>query len=158
LGFILTMNRGMRLHEDRDVVWLNSDTLVHGDWLDRLLNAAYSHPNIASACPLSNNGELVSFPKPSICHPMPDQSELSYIDALAKRRHGKPAMFATACGFGVYTERDARNEVGYLDESELLRGYGEETDWFLRAQQAGWTHVAATNIFVAHRGGVSFKD
>ena len=36
LGFVRSVNRGMALHADRDVVLLNSDTEVANDWLDRL--------------------------------------------------------------------------------------------------------------------------
>ena len=39
-GFVNAVNRGMILHPDRDVVLLNSDTEVHGDWLDRLRRCA----------------------------------------------------------------------------------------------------------------------
>src|SRR5690606_33213192 len=62
LGFIRNMNRGMVLHPDRDVVWLNADTQVHGNWLDRLRSAAYASKKTASAAPFTNNGELLSFP------------------------------------------------------------------------------------------------
>ncbi|EPN68250.1 glycosyl transferase family protein, partial [Pseudomonas syringae pv. actinidiae ICMP 19096] len=53
-------------------------------------------------------------------------------------------------------KRKALDSVGYLDEVELLRGYGEETDWCLRARGLGWRHVGAPNVFVAHQGGISF--
>jgi glycosyltransferase involved in cell wall biosynthesis len=36
LGFTRSVNRGMQLHPNRDVLLLNSDTVVYGDWLDRL--------------------------------------------------------------------------------------------------------------------------
>src|SRR6478752_7635883 len=36
LGFVGTVNRGMSLHLDRDVLLLNSDTVVANDWLDRI--------------------------------------------------------------------------------------------------------------------------
>jgi hypothetical protein len=48
--------------------------------------------------------------------------------------------------------------VGYLDEVHLLRGYGEETDWCLRARSLGWRHMGAPQVFVAHQGGISFGD
>jgi GT2 family glycosyltransferase len=40
IGFVDSANLGMMLHLDRDVVILNSDTEVSGDWLDRLRRAA----------------------------------------------------------------------------------------------------------------------
>ena len=36
-GFVKTVNHGLRLCKGRDVVILNSDTVVYNDWLDRLL-------------------------------------------------------------------------------------------------------------------------
>jgi len=39
-GFVRSVNRGMGLHSDRDVVLLNADTEVFDGWLDRLQLAA----------------------------------------------------------------------------------------------------------------------
>lgn len=156
LGFIRNMNRGMTLHPQSDLVWLNADTRVHGDWLDRLRNAAYSAPDIASATPLTNNGELMSFPVSRISHAMPNVSEQAQLDGLARTLGLAPIDIETGCGFCLFIKRRALDQVGYLDEQELLRGYGEETDWCMRARALGWRHVGAVDLFVAHRGGVSF--
>nr|MBF0685564.1 glycosyltransferase family 2 protein [Pseudomonas sp.] len=158
LGFIRNMNRGMALHPDRDVVWLNADTQVHGNWLDRLRAAAYASKKTASAAPFTNNGELLSFPESRVSHPMPSARELAQLDNLAKKQPATPITIETGCGFCLYIKRSALDSVGYLDEIVLQRGYGEETDWCLRAREQGWQHVAAPNVFVAHQGGVSFKD
>lgn len=158
LGFIRNVNRGMALHPDRDVVWLNADTQVHGNWLDRLRAAAYANTQTASATPFSNNGELLSFPQSRVCHPMPTSQALAQLDVLAAKQPATPVPIETGCGFCLFIKRGALDEVGYLDEIQLLRGYGEETDWCLRARDKGWQHVAAPNVFVAHQGGVSFKD
>ena len=50
-GFVRSVNRGMSLHADRDVVLLNSDTEVAGDWLDRLRRCARAHADIGTATP-----------------------------------------------------------------------------------------------------------
>lgn len=156
LGFIGNMNRGMRLHSRGDVVWLNADTRVHGDWLDRLRDAAYRSADIASVTPLTNNGELMSFPASCVSHPMPSAAQHAELDDLA-RQLAQPAMeIETGCGFCLYIKRQALDVVGYLDEVHLQRGYGEETDWCLRARALGWKHMGAVNVFVAHQGGISF--
>lgn len=158
LGFIRSMNRGMLLHPQSDVVWLNADTRVHGDWLDRLHQAAYQADDIASVTPFSNNGELMSFPASRVSNPMPSAAEQAELDRLASAL-GQPAVeIETGCGFCLYIKRQALDDVGYLDEMHLLRGYGEETDWCLRAQSRGWRHMGATHLFVAHQGGVSFGE
>ncbi len=156
LGFIRSMNRAMALSPRQDVVWLNADTRVQGDWLDRLRTTAYADETIASVTPFTNNGELMSFPESRFSHPMPSAAEQARLDDLA-RMTGSPAMeLETGCGFCLYIKRSALDSVGYLDEVELLRGYGEETDWCLRARGLGWRHVGAPNVFVAHQGGISF--
>jgi GT2 family glycosyltransferase len=156
LGFIRNMNRGMALHPGRDVVWLNADTRVHGDWLDRLRSAAYSADDVASVTPISNNGELMSFPRMRHAAPMPGAAAHAALDDSARRLALAPIPLETGCGFCLYIKRSALDDVGYLDELELKRGYGEETDWCLRAHARGWRHLGALNVFVAHAGGESF--
>ncbi|KPY85522.1 Glycosyl transferase protein [Pseudomonas syringae pv. tagetis] len=156
LGFIRSMNRAMALSPRQDVVWLNADTRVHGDWLDRLRNVAYSDEAIASVTPFTNNGELMSFPESRFSHPMPSAREQAQLDDLARQTDSPAMEIETGCGFCLYIKRSALDNVGYLDEVELLRGYGEETDWCLRARGQGWRHAGAPNVFVAHQGGISF--
>lgn len=156
LGFIRNMNRGMALHPERDVVWLNADTRVHGDWLDRLRAVAYLADDIASVTPFSNNGELMSFPESRIAHPMPEAQRHAELDDAAREASLSAVELEMGCGFCFYIKRRALDAVGYLDEVELKRGYGEESDWCLRARAKGWRHMGATNVFVAHAGGHSF--
>ncbi|MBA1204430.1 glycosyltransferase family 2 protein [Pseudomonas capeferrum] len=158
LGFIRSMNRAMAMSPTRDVVWLNADTRVHGDWLDRLRAVAYSDEVTASVTPFTNNGELMSFPQSRISQPMPSAQEQAELDELAKQTDSCAVEIETGCGFCLYLKREAINQVGYLDEVDLLRGYGEETDWCLRARGFGWKHMGAPGVFVAHQGGVSFGE
>jgi GT2 family glycosyltransferase len=62
LGFVQSVNRGMSLHADRDVVLLNSDTEVANDWLDRLCRSAYAYPEVGTVTPFSNNATICSYP------------------------------------------------------------------------------------------------
>lgn len=158
LGFIRSMNRAMAMSLGKDVIWLNADTRVHGDWIDRLRQVAYSDPQVASVTPFTNNGELMSFPKSRVSQPMPSPDQHAELDNLAKLNPSDPVEIETGCGFCLYIKRDAIDQVGYLDEVELSRGYGEETDWCLRARSLGWKHMGAPNVFVAHQGGVSFGE
>ncbi|ESW38901.1 glycosyltransferase family 2 protein, partial [Pseudomonas taiwanensis] len=156
LGFIRSMNRAMALSPNKDVVWLNADTRVHGAWLDRLRQVAYSDARIASVTPFTNNGELMSFPQSRISHAMPSAKQQAELDELAQQTDSLSVEIETGCGFCLYIKRAALDEVGYLDEVHLARGYGEETDWCLRARSLGWRHMGAPNVFVAHQGGISF--
>lgn len=156
LGFIRTMNRGMARFAGHDVVWLNADTRVQGNWLDRLQQGAYAQPHTASATPFSNNGELMGFPQPRVAAAMPSAQAQARLDACAAAVGAEPVPLLVGCGFCFYVKRAALDAVGLLDEDHLQRGYGEETDWCLRAQQHGWQHVGVPSVFVAHAGGASF--
>jgi len=155
LGFVGSANRGMQLRRTHDVVLLNSDTLVFGDWLSRLRAAAYSAANVGTVTPLSNNGSIASYP----------HREGSVLDAhLAAELHalaaatlsGTRVEIPVGVGFCLYIRRDCLREVGLLDAAVFAKGYGEETDFCMRARQRGWSHQLAADVFVYHAEGVSF--
>lgn len=161
LGFIETVNRGLRLHTGDDVLLLNADTMVHGDWIDRLDQALYASADVASVTPWSNNGEISSFPRIGHAAPAPTPAQLAAVDAAAAqlRRDGvtTDVELPSCCGFAMLIKRQALDAVGLLDGVALVRGYGEEVDWCRRARAAGYRHLAATGVFVAHTGNVSFS-
>ena len=160
LGFIESTNRGLHQHTDHDVVLLNADTLVQGDWIDRLRTSLYSSTDIASVTPWSNNGEISSFPKIAKACPAPSLQQLAQIDLIAASlhhaKHSEDIEIPSCCGFAMMMRRSVLNQIGLLDGVELIRGYGEEVDWCLRARAAGYRHLLATGVFIAHTGTVSF--
>ena len=161
LGFIETTNRGMRALPDHDVLLLNADTQAHGDWIDRLAAALYGAPDIAAVTPWTNSGEISSFPALAKAAPAPDTRELALLDQAAAEVRSAPGgadvELPSCCGFTMLIRRTVLDAVGMLDGSALIRGYGEEVDWCMRARAAGWRHLQATGVFVAHAGSVSFR-
>ena len=154
LGFVRTVNRGMAQHPDRDVVLLNSDTLVSGDWLDRL--HAHATDDIGTVTPFSNNAEICSFPR--ICCVNDLSHPPAEIDAaLAAAMSGRSVDIPTAVGFCMYIRRHCLAQVGPFDAETFGMGYGEENDFCLRARAMGWRHVLAADCYVAHVGGASFS-
>jgi len=156
-GFVKSVCRGIAANPHRDVVLLNADTCVHGDWLDRLHRAAYSQADIGTVTPLSNNGELVSFPEPMKSSAMPDAAQLQRIDELCREwREETVVDVPVGVGFCLYIKRVCLDAAGGFDSRLIERGYCEDTDFCIRAAQAGWRNVCASNVFVAHEGSVSF--
>lgn len=158
-GFVRSVNRGMALHGDRDVVLLNSDTEVANDWLDRLHAAAHAAPDVASATPFSNNATICSYPFEGWKGGVPGTQSLEALDAMvAKANAGRVQDIPTAVGFCMYIRRDALDAVGLFDAERYGRGYGEENDFCMRAAKAGRRHVLAADTYVFHEGSVSFSD
>jgi GT2 family glycosyltransferase/glycosyltransferase involved in cell wall biosynthesis len=158
-GFTRTCNRGIKLAKRDDVVLLNSDTLVPARWLENLMMAAYSAPNIASATPLSDNAGAFSAPERNQRNLPPPGLSVSEVSRLVA--HTALAMYPevpTGHGFCMYLRRSALNAVGLLDEAAFPRGYGEENDLSMRALRIGLRHVVDSRTYVQHRQSASFGE
>lgn len=159
LGFVATVNRAMALHDDHDVLLLNSDTEVANDWLDRLVRHADQGQRVGSITPFSNNATICSYPR--FCEPneLPTGYDTARLDALfARECAGQAVDIPTGIGFCMYISRACLHEVGLFDVANFGKGYGEENDFCCRATRAGWRHLHALDTFVLHTGGVSFGD
>lgn len=155
LGFPASANRGMALRPDHDIVLLNADAEVYGDWLDRLRRTAYAAADVASATPFSNAGSIMAYPggADSAC----GGDEAALRDSLARdANRDRLVELPTGVGFCLYLRRDALDEVGPFDAEAFALGYGEENDLCMRARRCGWRHLGATDVFVRHAGGRSF--
>ncbi len=161
LGFTRTVNRGMALHPDRDVVLLNSDTVVYRDWLDRLFRAAYAAPEIATSNPMTNsNGSHISYyPVSAPINHIAVEVDDDTLDALAADfNRDRSVVVHVSVGFCMYIKRECLNDIGLFDAVEFPIGYGEESDFCYRAYKMGWRHAIAGDVFVTHLEGKSFGD
>lgn len=157
LGFVGTVNRGMRLHPERDVVLLNSDTLVPPGWLDRMQAAAHSQSNMGTVTPFSNRATILSLPCPLMDNDMPIGMDVAGMDELCKGVNaGVVVDIPTAIGFCMYIRREVLQTIGLFDEARWGKGYAEENDFSIKAAGLGWRNVAACDVFVQHHGSVSF--
>ena len=157
LGFVATCNHAMQMHADRDVVLLNSDTLVGDGWLDRLAACAAVAPLAASVTPFSNNATICSYPRIAVANDLPPSESVATLDEMFSRVNARRfAEIPTAVGFCMYMARTAIQAVGLFDTKAFGRGYGEENDWCMRASECGFTHLLCGDVFIYHQGEVSF--
>lgn len=159
LGFVKTVNRGMRIAGKADVLLLNSDTVVANNWLDRFVAQAYSDPRIGTVTPFSNNATICSYPNINGWRALPRGESVAELDAaFAIANRGQSVEIPTAVGFCMYIKRSCIDDVGLFDEEGFGKGYGEENDFCLRAKRKRWKHVLAADVFVFHKGEVSFSN
>jgi GT2 family glycosyltransferase len=159
LGFVKSVNRALALHPDRDVVLLNADALVSHDWLDRMMDAL-SAPRVASVTPFSNNASICSYPSLEGQASWPEGFS-SWEETSATFAELNPAgrsEIPCGVGFCMAMKRQALVDCGVFDEALFGTGYGEEVEWCLRARRAGFRHLLAQDVFVAHVGSVSFGN
>ena len=159
LGFVGSVNLGMQLNEGHDIVLLNSDTHVPNHWLDRMLDIAKQESNIGTVTPMSNRATICSFPIPNFDNDLPTGYDINTLNRLfAETNKLKFVDIPSAVGFCMYIRRDLLNEIGYFDAEKWGKGYGEENEFSIKAENHGWRNVAACNVFVGHKGSVSFQE
>ena len=157
LGFTATVNRGMSLAGQADVVLLNADTEVASCWLTGLRRAAYSSTDTATATAVSDNAGAFSVPELEQENVLP----AGWTFAQTARAHWQTAGHAypvlpTGNGFCMYIRRSILDEIGLFDVEAFPQGYGEENDFCQRACAAGYRNVIAGNVLVRHARSLSF--
>ena len=159
VGYVESVNRGMREARPDDVVLLNSDTVVADGWLDRLVAHARSHERVGTVTPFSNNATICSYPDlRGMPVPPPGETVETLAEAFAVANCGRAVEVPTAVGFCMFVSRECLEDVGPFDADAFGLGYGEENDFCLRAARRGWRHLLAADTFVWHRGEVSFGE
>lgn len=156
LGFIGTINKAIRQTFPNDVIILNSDTLVYGNWVDRLKEVAYSVDKIGTVTPTGSWSEITSIPYPPVKKRISIE-EVRLIDSVCQKYlRNSFVPIPSGVGFCMYIKREILEEIGGLDSTLLMHGYGEEVDFCLRAREHGYLNVATPSVFVGHSGETTF--
>jgi len=156
-GFSNNVNKGMLYSEDRDVLLLNSDTIVTKNWIEKIITCAYSKPEIGTVTPMSNSATLCSYPIFCQDNLIPEKWTIDSLARVVERCSMKVyPRITVAVGFCMFIKRETIQKVGLFDAETYERGYGEENDFCNRAEQLGYIHVMCDNTFIYHKGTVSF--
>ena len=165
-GYTRAANRGLVASTGEFVILLNSDTVVTNDWTEKLADAVFSTPGAGIVGPLSNAASYQSIPEyqgasgqtavnmlpsglaPEVMNSYCEQWTVADILPLVPLVHG-------FC-FGV--TRKVIEKIGYFDEENFPKGYGEENDYCFRATDAGFSLVVATHTYVFHAKSKSYTE
>lgn len=158
IGYTRTINRGIKEAGTDDVVLLNSDTVVTPGWLEGLLRAAETHPEVGTVTAMSDNAGAFSFPTMHVRNPKPAlvPPELWATLIVAAAQDCKPVEVPTGNGFCLFIKRSLIDKIGIFDEKSFPRGYGEENEFCMRALSKGWRHVISPYSYVFHERSKSF--
>ncbi len=138
----------------RDIILLNSDTMLFPGAIRELRRVAYLDPMIGFVSPRSNNATICSFPAgEEFQHLTPAQSYEVFraLSGYLPEYHYVPV----GVGFCLYIKLLILDEFGLLDEA-YGKGYNEENDLILRANRCGYQAALANHAFVYHIGEASF--
>lgn len=154
LGYAQGNNIGLQSALDQAfeyVMVLNNDVTVAEDCIDSLLNAADTNPDAALLGPLVYHAD-----EPNVIQSaggiLPQDWHAVHRGANETDQHQfsdvTPVDWLTGCA--VLARASALRKFGLLDENFFM--YGEDVDWGVRAQRAGYRVLFVPQAHVWHRG------
>ena len=151
LGFVGSVNVGMRATPSGDIILLNSDTIVTPGWLNKLTRCAQSDDKIGIISPLSTRSSHL-WVKIN-----PGDSIFDTASAIEKISNCDYPDIVTPEGWCFYIKRNVYEHLGGFDPV-FGRGYCEESDYCMRAFANGYRMVCCDDTFIFHEGMVTFKE
>jgi GT2 family glycosyltransferase len=159
-GFAKAVNIGIEKSTAPYIAVLNNDTIVHREWLSRLLDKIESLPtDIAGISP--------KMLRMDDCNVMDDAGdELSWYGSATKRGHDEPAsaysdeveVFSPSGGASLY-RREFLVKTGGFDPDFFA--YLEDVDLGLRGKLLGYRYLylpTAKVLHKSHGSGIQFAD
>ena len=141
-GFIKAINQGLKVSKAPYVCILNNDTLPARGWLSELMRFAEKHPGVGLLNPICGG------------HKEENVTVNEYAKKLISNRDKHMEM--NQCqGFCMLIKREVIDKIGYLDERFGLGGF-DDTDYSMRAHQAGYRCVSVYSSYVYHKEHKSF--
>jgi len=156
-GFAAGVNQGIAAAPpDHDILLLNNDTeIIEDHWLSHLRAVANDHPDYGVV------GCLLLFPNGLLQHAgtyMPQNNFWGYQIGGGEPYIGQYPTIREVegvTGACMYIRRDVINTIGGLDETYF--SYYEDTDYCLRALQAGFKIVCTGGARVIHHENSSTR-
>ena len=152
-GFPAACNRGLAAATGDNILLLNNDTVVTPRWLDNLLGALHSRPEIGAVGPVTN----VAAYHTSIPVFYRNLEEMrSFADAHNRPDPAQWEERVKLIGFCLLFKREAFEKAGFLDE-RFAPGNFEDDDYCLRIRLAGYRILLCRDTFIHHFGSASFR-
>lgn len=148
LGNTKAVNQGLAASSAEYVCNLDNDIIVTDGWLEELIRVAESDKAIGLVVPANNSG----YP--------PKSTSISDIEARGselKKFKDKYMELGAAVAFACLIKREVIEKIGLWDET-FSPGYFDDTEYSLRATNAGYKPVSAKGSYVYHHEHASFKD
>ncbi|MDP5338356.1 MAG: glycosyltransferase [Nodularia sp. (in: cyanobacteria)] len=162
-GYTFAANQGLHNSKADYAILLNSDTIVTPNWLDRIVACGESDPKIGIIGPLSNTASWQSIPEITengdwAENKLPPGMTVSYMGKLVADYSWRLyPRISFLNGFCLAIKRQTIASIGYFDEDTFGAGYGEENDYCLRAQTAGWQLAIADDTYIYHSQSRSYS-
>ncbi len=166
IGYVRSANSGLKHAKGDFKILLNSDTIVSENWADKMAIVAYSSDVIGIVGPLSNAASWQSIPNirgkrgQTAINKLPENLTVADLDRKCEQWAFSDIYprVPLVHGFCIGIKQEVINNIGYFDDINFERYYGEENDYCFRAGKEGFELAVATNTFVYHKKSQSIKE
>ena len=164
-GFTKGTNQAIALSQGRYILWLNADTILKPGSVTRLCSFLQAHPRAGIVGPMVLNPDGSFQPQCRRGMPTPGAS-LSYMLGLHRLwpkqprfggyllshlPHDRATPVDAVSGCCLMARRAVWENVGPLDEN--IFAHGEDLDWCVRAEKAGWEVWYCPESVIVHLRG-----
>lgn len=153
VGFPKGCNQGMAVAKGRDILLLNSDTIVTPRYLEQMRTALYADEhNGAVSCAANHISNFQQVETDGY-------TDLAGLERFAEGyNHTDPSKWerrTMLVGFCFLLRRSTYEQLGGFDET-FSPGNFEDADYSMRLLQAGYHLIYAGDTFIHHFGSASF--
>jgi GT2 family glycosyltransferase len=154
LGYAGNNNVGIKIALDRGADWvfiLNNDTILDPSCLSRMVDAGDADAQVGMVGPM-----VYHFDEPEVIQSAGGKLEKYWrpihlgMNELDQGQFKSVRQVDWLSGCAILVRRDLVEQAGALDPDYFL--YWEETEWCIRAGQAGWKIVHVPNAKLWHKG------
>lgn len=161
-GWGAGINQGMELGRNPNVVFMNNDVEVSGEWLESLVGFLNTHPRIGAVGPLNSNfrdAQFIDRVREKYAPQIPDfmTEDLRERNRILKYHFDKAGiMIEGTLSFSCAAlKRRTVHEIGPLDENSVAGG--DDADYCRRLRQAGYVLGLSLDTYVIHHSSVAAK-
>lgn len=165
-GYTKAANRGLRYSTAEFVVLLNSDTIVTTNWIEKMVDVSFSNAGVGIVGPISSAASHQSIPdhrnskEQTVINKLPFGLSPEAMNIFCEKNASAQIIprVPLVHGFCFGIRREVIDKIGYFDEDNFPRGYGEENDYCFRAADAGFGLAIAAHTYIFHAKSKSYID
>lgn len=154
-GFPYGCNQGIKVAKHNYICFLNSDTFVTSNWLDKLQKCFEVNPDCSIASPTTCYSRGIQCDR-TLMDKRFKMSEAEILDYSSKLKEGY--IETEIYGFCMLTRKEVLDKTGVFDWKRYGLGNVEEIDLQWRAKQLGYKSYWVKQAYVHHFGHKTFNN
>src|SRR5262249_17521940 len=132
---------------------------VANDWLDRLVRSAAAARDVATVVPFASAGGIAGDPRSEAKNAVPKGPTVASLDLLFRRANaGRAVEWPASPTPLVDVPRECLKAMARFDDGAAGVHYGVGQGFGMRASEAGFRHLLATDVYVRYEAALGVEE